>query len=178
MIVQRLIKATAIFFILHGSVTAADHVVYEGDAGPGQGKHILFIASDHEYRGEETCPAIARIMAKRYGFKCTVLFGQNNGLIKQGSSEIPGASGPSGSPRSPESSADVGASGSPVTSFPAATGSAGLELAPLSLEPPPPPPHAVMPKKISRMVRNRLTRYVMTPSLALNSRTDFPDKSS
>ena len=53
---------------------AADRVIYEGDSGPGKGKHILFIASDHEYRGEETCPAIARIMAKRYGFKCTVLF--------------------------------------------------------------------------------------------------------
>ncbi|MEC7449288.1 MAG: hypothetical protein VYC80_10410, partial [Planctomycetota bacterium] len=53
------------------NLRAADHVVYEGDEGPGKGKHILFIASDHEYRGEETCPAIARILAKRYGFKCT-----------------------------------------------------------------------------------------------------------
>lgn len=70
---------------------ADDRVVYEGDTGPGKGKHILFIASDHEYRGEETCPAIARIMAKRFGFKCTVLFGQTpDGLIKQGSSRIPG----------------------------------------------------------------------------------------
>ena len=72
-------------------LTAGDHVVYEGESGPGKGKHILFIASDHEYRGEETCPAIARILAKRYGFKCTVLFGQTkDGLIKQGSSNIPG----------------------------------------------------------------------------------------
>ncbi|QDT59751.1 Trehalose utilization [Stieleria bergensis] len=76
---------------LTSSVTAADRVVYEGESGPGKGKHILFIASDHEYRGEETCPAIARIMADRYGFKCTVLFGQTKeGLIKQGSSLIPG----------------------------------------------------------------------------------------
>ena len=29
----------------------ADQVVYEGDRGPGKGKHIVFIASDHEYRG-------------------------------------------------------------------------------------------------------------------------------
>ncbi len=70
---------------------AADRVVYEGDRGPGKGKHIVFIASDHEYRGEETCPAIARIMAKRFGFKCTVLFGQTkDGVIKQGSSNVPG----------------------------------------------------------------------------------------
>ena len=79
------------FFLAHTHALAADRVVYEGDSGPGKGKHILFIASDHEYRGEETCPAIARIMAKRYGFKCTVLFGQTeDGLIKQGSSRIPG----------------------------------------------------------------------------------------
>lgn len=78
-------------FLCCGSAFAADRVVYEGDAGPGKGKHILFIASDHEYRGEETCPAIARILAKRYGFKCTVLFGQtDDGLIKPGSSRIPG----------------------------------------------------------------------------------------
>lgn len=70
---------------------SADRVIYEGSEGPGVGKHILFIASDHEYRGEETCPAIARILAKRYGFKCTVLFGQTEeGVIKPGSSKIPG----------------------------------------------------------------------------------------
>ena len=64
---------------------------YEGSSGIGKGKHIVFIASDHEYRGEETCPAIARILAKRYGFKCTVLFGlDDNGHIKPGSPKIPG----------------------------------------------------------------------------------------
>jgi len=88
---RHIFTAAAGFFILCAQATAADRVVYEGDAGPGKGKHILFIASDHEYRGEETCPAIARIMARRYGFKCTVLFGQTeDGLIKPGSSLIPG----------------------------------------------------------------------------------------
>ena len=91
MIRRYLLAATAGLFLLCSHATAADHVVYEGDSGPGKGKHILFIASDHEYRGEETCPAIARIMAKKYGFKCTVLFGQTpEGLIKPGSSLIPG----------------------------------------------------------------------------------------
>ena len=91
MILQRLLLATAGLALLFTQTNAADHVVYEGESGPGKGKHILFIASDHEYRGEETCPAIARILAKRYGFKCTVLFGQTeDGLIKQGSSHIPG----------------------------------------------------------------------------------------
>jgi len=91
MIGRFIITTAATFFLLAAHASAADRVIYEGDSGPGKGKHILFIASDHEYRGEETCPAIARIMAKRYGFKCTVLFGQTeDGLIKQGSSHIPG----------------------------------------------------------------------------------------
>ena len=88
---KRLFLLVASVFVLMGNGSAADKVVYEGSEGPGKGKHILFIASDHEYRGEETCPAIARIMAKRYGFKCTVLFGQTEeGVIKPGSSIIPG----------------------------------------------------------------------------------------
>jgi hypothetical protein len=33
-------------------------LVYEGEAGPGQGKHIVLIASDHEYRSEEALPAL------------------------------------------------------------------------------------------------------------------------
>jgi len=66
-------------------------LVYEGETGPGAGKHLVFIASDHEYHSEETCPAIARILAKRFGFKCTVLFGQDeDGFIKKGSNHIPG----------------------------------------------------------------------------------------
>lgn len=91
MTARRFLIASVATLLIFSQSRAADRVVYEGESGPGKGKHILFIASDHEYRGEETCPAIARIMAKRYGFKCTVLFGQTeNGLIKQGSSLIPG----------------------------------------------------------------------------------------
>jgi hypothetical protein len=66
-------------------------VIYEGKDGPGKGKHIVFIASDHEYRGEESCPALARILAYHHGFKCTVLFGLDaEGYIQAGSSRIPG----------------------------------------------------------------------------------------
>lgn len=67
-------------------------VVYEGESGVGKGKHIVYIASDHEYRGEESLPALARIMAKRYGFKCTVIFGLNpeDDTLLPGSSYIKG----------------------------------------------------------------------------------------
>jgi len=53
---------------------SAAPLVYEGASGPGHGKHIVFLAGDHEYRSEESLPALARILAKHQGFKCTVLF--------------------------------------------------------------------------------------------------------
>ncbi|HEO71082.1 MAG TPA: hypothetical protein ENN80_07450, partial [Candidatus Hydrogenedentes bacterium] len=49
-------------------------VVYEGRGGPGEGKHIVFIAGDDEYRSEESMPQMAKILAKHHGFKCTVLW--------------------------------------------------------------------------------------------------------
>jgi type 1 glutamine amidotransferase len=66
-------------------------IVYTGESGPGTGKHIVFLASDHEYRAEEACPALARILAKRLGFKCTVVFGVDaEGFIEAGSSRVSG----------------------------------------------------------------------------------------
>jgi hypothetical protein len=49
-------------------------VVYEGGDGPGKGKHIVLISGDEEYRSEEGLPQLGKILAKRHGFKCTVLF--------------------------------------------------------------------------------------------------------
>src|SRR5262245_16889260 len=67
-------------------------IVYQGDQGPGRGKHIVFLAGDHEYRSEETLPALARILARRYGFKCSVFFTTDpkTGFIEPGSSNISG----------------------------------------------------------------------------------------
>lgn len=67
------------------SVFAADPwVVYEGGDGPGRGKHIVLVSGDDEYRSEEALPMLGRILAKRHGFKCTVLFAINpaDGTIK------------------------------------------------------------------------------------------------
>lgn len=84
-------RIIAIFALLSGISHADTSVVYKGDSGPGLGKHIVFLASDHEYRSEETCPALARILAKRLGFKCTVLFGvDKDGFIEAGSSNVSG----------------------------------------------------------------------------------------
>ena len=67
-------------------------VVYQGDKGPGVGKHIVWLAGDHDYRGEESLPALSRIMAKHYGFKCSVFITTDpkTGFIEPGSSNISG----------------------------------------------------------------------------------------
>src|SRR6266566_10164677 len=59
------------------SAHAAEWVVYEGGTGPGHGKHIVFLSGDEEYRSEEGLPMLAKILAVRHGFKCTVLFSIN-----------------------------------------------------------------------------------------------------
>ena len=68
--------ATLIIVLLAfgGRAYAADRVVYEGKEGPGKGKHIVFVTGDEEYRSEEGMPMLAKILAVRHGFKCTVLF--------------------------------------------------------------------------------------------------------
>ena len=49
-------------------------VTYEGEQGPGKGKHIVLISGDEEYRSEEAMPQMARILSDHHGFTCTVLF--------------------------------------------------------------------------------------------------------
>ena len=61
-------------FGLPRTAAAGDWVVYEGQTGPGQGKQIVFLSGDEEYRSEEALPMLAKILAVRHGFKCTVLF--------------------------------------------------------------------------------------------------------
>jgi len=79
--------------MLAGAASAlAGPVVYEGTGGPGKGKNVVLIASDHEYKSEEALPELARILAKHFGCKCTVLFGvdKDTGVIVPGASNIPG----------------------------------------------------------------------------------------
>ena len=67
-------------------------IVYEGASGPGQGKHIVLISGDEEYRSEEALPQLAKILSQRHGFKCTVLFAidPSDGTINPNASNIPG----------------------------------------------------------------------------------------
>lgn len=65
---------SAVAFCVAGAHTMSDLLVYGGRSGPGKGKHIVFLSGDEEYRSEEALPQLARILAFRHGFKCTVLF--------------------------------------------------------------------------------------------------------
>src|SRR6516225_2646944 len=83
-----------VMLIIAGQVRADDSwIVYEGGDGPGKGKHIVLVAADDEYRSEELIPQLAKILAKRHGFKCTVLFAidKKDGTINPGQRDnIPG----------------------------------------------------------------------------------------
>lgn len=92
-----LIVCVAIISLLSTTVVHAEPLVFQsetgqGNKGIGSGKHIVFLAGDHEYRSEESLPALARILAKHHGFKCTVLFtvDKNTGDIVPGSNYMPG----------------------------------------------------------------------------------------
>ncbi len=49
-------------------------VTYPGGTGAGQGKQVVLVSGDEEYRSEEALPQLAKILSKQHGFTCTVLF--------------------------------------------------------------------------------------------------------
>jgi mono/diheme cytochrome c family protein/glucose/arabinose dehydrogenase/type 1 glutamine amidotransferase len=53
---------------------AQDRLHFKGKEGPGKGKKIVLIAGDEEYRTEESCPMLGKILSQRHGFDCVVLF--------------------------------------------------------------------------------------------------------
>src|SRR5438093_10683226 len=66
------LAASALFAL---AAWAGEHAtVLDGFDGPGKGKHVVLISGDEEYRSEETLPQLAKILANRHGFNCTVLF--------------------------------------------------------------------------------------------------------
>src|SRR3954469_20817149 len=90
------VAALALLTMFSPPARAADDaqqsVVYEGGDGPGKGKHIVLVGGDEEYRSEESLPQLGKILAKRHGFKCTVLFAIDpvDGTINPNVSNIPG----------------------------------------------------------------------------------------
>ena len=70
--------ASALLFLLSCSFVSAEPLRYEGTPDlPGSGKHVVLVSGDEEYRSEEMVVQLGRILAKRHGFDCTVLFAIN-----------------------------------------------------------------------------------------------------
>ena len=61
---------------LLGSIASAQEYleIAANPGGAGGGKKIVLVAGDEEYRTEESMPMLAKILAKKHGFNCIVLF--------------------------------------------------------------------------------------------------------
>jgi hypothetical protein len=71
---------------------AGSWVTYEPKAGTANGKTIVMLSGDEEYRSEESLPQMGKILSQKHGFKCTVLFSQDtDGTINPNNqTQIPG----------------------------------------------------------------------------------------
>ena len=72
-----MLRPLAVLSLLLSSSLSAempDRLIFEPTDAIANGKHVVLISGDEEYRSEETCPMLAKILARRHGFKCTVLF--------------------------------------------------------------------------------------------------------
>lgn len=57
------------------TASAQDYLEIAANPGlPGGGKKVVLVAGDEEYRSEESMPMLAKILAKKHGFNCIVLF--------------------------------------------------------------------------------------------------------
>ena len=59
------------------SVFGADWLHLPAKAGTANGKKVVLVSGDEEYRSEESCPMLAKILSQKHGFDCTVLFAIN-----------------------------------------------------------------------------------------------------
>lgn len=61
--------------------TGPGWIEFAAQPGPGKGKHVVLLAGDEEYRSEESMTMLARLLAERHGFRTTVLFSHDDGVI-------------------------------------------------------------------------------------------------
>src|SRR5262249_24836390 len=91
---NRLLAWAIAMVALGASSALADDrwVMYEGGDGPGKGKKVVLVSGDEEYRSEEALPQLAKILAKRHGFTCIVLFaiGKDGAIDPKTNDNIPG----------------------------------------------------------------------------------------
>lgn len=61
----------------HPAPESALWLTFKGKPGPGNGKHVVLIAAEQEYRSEQAMPMLAKVLSNHHGFDCTVLFSLN-----------------------------------------------------------------------------------------------------
>lgn len=61
-------------FALNTAAAEVPWVRYDGAEGPGQGKTIVIVTGDDEYRSEEGMPQLGKILSQHHGFDVIVLF--------------------------------------------------------------------------------------------------------
>lgn len=68
--------ALILFGMIHwmSQTQAVAQLVFDAPDNSAAKKHIVLVAGDEEYRTEESMPMLAKILSKRHGFKCTVVF--------------------------------------------------------------------------------------------------------
>ncbi len=83
MIILRMTKFSIFYLVMAIMLMSADGLMaqpgekwieYEPKTGPGNGRYIVLVGGDEEYRSEEALPMMARILSEYHGFQCTVLF--------------------------------------------------------------------------------------------------------
>lgn len=91
----RVALALALVGLARASFAGDGSITYEPGEGAGGGRHIVFVCGEWEYRCEESLPMLAKILAKRHGFRTTVLFSiaKNSGAVDPNVKDnIPGLS--------------------------------------------------------------------------------------
>nr|WP_206663274.1 PVC-type heme-binding CxxCH protein [Ningiella ruwaisensis] len=71
---RTLIAVSFVFSFCFAHANGIDHLVFEPGEDIANGKHIVLVSGDEEYRSEESMPMLAKILTEHHGFKTTVLF--------------------------------------------------------------------------------------------------------
>ena len=88
-----MLRLITLLTVLTVSLPAADPFLVFEPHGKARGKNIVLVSGDEEYRSEESLPQLAKILAARHRFRCTVLFAidRKDGTINPAQADnIPG----------------------------------------------------------------------------------------
>ncbi|TWU61749.1 hypothetical protein V7x_34370 [Crateriforma conspicua] len=72
-VLSRVVAFCSAMFLVSPVFAADDRLVFT-PPGDGNGKHVVLISGDEEYRSEEAMPMLGKILSQKHGFHCTVLF--------------------------------------------------------------------------------------------------------